>query len=275
MGLSAWLGLETKDILALAISNLIGFAVAMLLPDPAWRVYVSILVSYHLFLAWLVFGGDHKAGLSMPLAATIFTHGACVFLIVCLGLMRAHVPFFSILRYAIVAIALFEHKWMFSLSRQAPKDEGPIDLMRPRSAPGLGQSPALAMAGGVAPAPAEAMPIATAAAAPASVLEPQIAAIPKYEPIFVTPQAQAAAAAAPPRGDDKKRKPAAPIAQRVDPLLTATAQDHEDWLRYCSTRNPTDRRPGITVREEYEQWLMARFRMRAAKEAKVARVAAR
>jgi hypothetical protein len=58
-------------------------------------------------------------------------------------------------------------------------------------------------------------------------------------------------------------------------ILSATAQDHEDWLRERARGNPTHRRPGVSVREEYEQWLKVRFKARAAQEARAVTVAAR
>jgi len=278
MGMAAWLGLEPKDIAALFISNLLGFAIAMLFPDPAWRIYVSILVSYHLFLAWLVFFGEHEAGLSMPLAQTIFTHGACVFLIVSLGLARAHVPFFGILRYAIVGVGIFERKWMFSVSRGAPKHEapGPIDLLKPRGASAIGEL--ASTAGPVAARPLASIPQQAQVTASVPVAEVTASApvqpaayVPQYTPTTGTLLAQTAAAsqsapaaaAATSRNGKQDGKKSAPV-EDTNPILNATAQDHEEWLRYCSTRNPTDRKAGMTVKEEYERWLLARFRVRAA-----------
>jgi hypothetical protein len=58
---------------------------------------------------------------------------------------------------------------------------------------------------------------------------------------------------------------------RLNPILGATAEDHEEWLKERGTQNPTHRKIGVTVREEYEQWLLARAQARveqaAAKEA--------
>lgn len=45
---------------------------------------------------------------------------------------------------------------------------------------------------------------------------------------------------------------------RSNPILAATAEDHEEWLEERGTFNPTHRKIGMTVREEYEQWLMDR-----------------
>jgi hypothetical protein len=51
---------------------------------------------------------------------------------------------------------------------------------------------------------------------------------------------------------------------RLKPILAATAEDHEEWLRVRGLENPTHRKPGLTVQEEYEQWLMTRVAARTA-----------
>jgi len=53
---------------------------------------------------------------------------------------------------------------------------------------------------------------------------------------------------------------------RLNPILAATAEDHEEWLKLRGTQDPTHRKIGVTVREEYEQWLTERALARAAKE---------
>lgn len=280
MGLWAWLNLEPSDVLALAVCNLIGFAVGLLVPDPSVRVYVSILLSYHLFLVWLANSGDYKFGFSMPLPATIFTHLACCFLIVVLAVSRQHVPFFGIFRYAIVAMAVFERKWLFSVSRYAPAYTGPVDLLKSPMERGVYQPPVslltmqpTSVAGALQP------PAAAAQAAPAATLSiaPEANAVPKYEPPKYEPivqlQPQQPAAAPPQRiggmkvdtsiADTFRRQPE-PGGDNVAPILNATAQDHDDWLRERAGQNPTHRKPGMSVRDEYEQWLKERFRNRAA-----------
>ena len=54
-----------------------------------------------------------------------------------------------------------------------------------------------------------------------------------------------------------RQKPPEELA-RLYPILSATAEDHEEWLKERGSRNPTHRKLGLTVREEYEHWLMAR-----------------
>jgi hypothetical protein len=46
-------------------------------------------------------------------------------------------------------------------------------------------------------------------------------------------------------------------------ILTATGEDNEEWLRHLSTRNPTHRKAGSSINEEYQAWLLKRAKSRA------------
>src|ERR1035441_10714543 len=91
----------------------IGYLLGTYLPDP-WSAYVSILVSYHLFLFWLVITADHETGFSMPVLSTILTHAACLALLVGLAFGRRYVPFLGLVRMFVPALAPFECNWLFS-----------------------------------------------------------------------------------------------------------------------------------------------------------------
>ncbi|MGB6686205.1 MAG: hypothetical protein WBE76_00010 [Terracidiphilus sp.] len=54
---------------------------------------------------------------------------------------------------------------------------------------------------------------------------------------------------------------------RIYPILVATAEDNEAWLDARGKEDPTHRKLGMTVREEYEEWLEARVLARAAQNA--------
>ncbi len=114
MGLISLLNLKGKDVVAFVLCSIVGYFLASLLPPGAMAIYTSILVSYHLFLAWLVIDHDHKAGISLPIASTLLTHGACVFLVVLYAMGRHYIPFFGVLRYSVVGLAIFERNWLFS-----------------------------------------------------------------------------------------------------------------------------------------------------------------
>ncbi len=113
MGLMAFLNLEGRDIVGFVLANLLGVLVGTLFPQGYWAIYTSILVSYHLFLAWLIVLDD-QTGVSLPIVSTIVTHLACLVVVLPLGMGRHYIPFFGIFRYAIAALAIFERKWLFS-----------------------------------------------------------------------------------------------------------------------------------------------------------------
>jgi hypothetical protein len=125
MGLAAWLNLEGPDVAAFLISGVVGYFVGSLVPPGAWSVYTSILVSYHLFLGWLVLYGERDAAVSLPIITTIATHLACMAIVIPLGMIRHYIPFFGFLRYGIAGMAIFERWWMFSAEAKSsqPKVE--------------------------------------------------------------------------------------------------------------------------------------------------------
>lgn len=117
--MSGFLKLEGEDFAAFLVSAGVGFVVGSLIQDLDWSVYLSIIVSYHLFLAWLVMKSSGKAGLSMSLPATVLTHAACMIVALGPAVVGNHKsPVFSVFRYSIAALALFERGWLFSAEPQ-------------------------------------------------------------------------------------------------------------------------------------------------------------
>jgi hypothetical protein len=125
MGLAALFNLDGKDIAAFVVAGLLGYLSASLVPAGTWAVLTSILVSYHLFLAWLVIMSENRARVSLPIFSTIVTHLACLVLIIPLGLARHFIPFFGILRYGIAGMAIFERHWLFIEDNVQYKSEEP------------------------------------------------------------------------------------------------------------------------------------------------------
>ncbi|HWW98841.1 MAG TPA: hypothetical protein VNY74_14145 [Edaphobacter sp.] len=125
MGFAALLNLEGKDLAAFVVAGLLGYFSASLVPDGTWAVLTSILVSYHLFLAWLVITAEDKAGVSLPLLSTIATHLACLVLIVPPAFVGHYIPFFGILRYGIAGLAIFERGWLFTENKVRYNSEKP------------------------------------------------------------------------------------------------------------------------------------------------------
>ena len=177
MGLAAFLNLEGPDIAAFFAATILGYLAGAIVPPGPWSIYIAILVSYHLFLAWLVYSTEQKTGASLPIASTIVTHLACLAIVIPLSMGRSHIPFFGIFRYAIASLAIFERGWLFSgkIGEPEPKlEEAPL--------------------------------------------------------------------------------PAAVIA--------ATADDFQEWQRHLARQKPGSRKPGSSLKAEYEQWLLARARSR-------------
>jgi hypothetical protein len=133
MGFISFLNLEGINIVGFFLASLLGFLAGTVVPEGAWATYTSILVSYHVFLAWLIIVDGNKTGVSLPIASTIVTHAACLALILPLGMARHFIPFFSLFRYTIAALAIFERGWLFSgkssqtTQQAAPATPVPID----------------------------------------------------------------------------------------------------------------------------------------------------
>jgi hypothetical protein len=91
----------------------VGYLLGHYLADP-WSTYVSILVSYHLFLAFLLITADRETGFSFPILSTILGHAACLAILIGLGIGRRYVPFLGLVRMFVPALAPFECDWLFS-----------------------------------------------------------------------------------------------------------------------------------------------------------------
>ncbi len=172
------------NLAVFVICSGIGYVLGLFLPQGPWSAYVSILVSYHLYLAWMVFRAEEKAGLSLPVGQTVFTHLAFLMAVVGIAYARHHIPFFGLVRIFVPALAPFESMWLFSGSGK--KDRAPV----------------------------------TAA------------------------------------------DPAAAMADAEEAILSATGEDQEAWMQYLRARDPRSRRPGMSIKEEYGQWMVARVKAR-------------
>ena len=138
MGLMSFLNLEGLDVAAFVVSGIIGYFVGTSIPDPTISVYASILVAYHLFLAWLVVSGTEKAGISLPIVSAILTHAACMVVVIAPVAIAGHSTIrFRLFRYGIAALALFERGWLFTAATShTPKvEQAPAPVTTIRSTP--------------------------------------------------------------------------------------------------------------------------------------------
>lgn len=72
----------------------------------------------------------------------------------------------------------------------------------------------------------------------------------------------------------EKEKSAVPVSKVKSDLVVAavaasvTVDDYEEWLHYLAQPNRPPRKPGMSVQDEYKQWLMARARAKIAPQTK-------
>lgn len=117
--------------LGYVVASLIGFVIGHYLLHGAAAAFTSILVSYHLYLFFLVLGARHEKGISLPIAQTIFTHLAFLLVVIGIPYMRAQIPLFGLIALLVPGLAPFETKWLFSGqgSKSADGDEAkPVDI---------------------------------------------------------------------------------------------------------------------------------------------------
>jgi hypothetical protein len=179
--MSGFLKLEGEDFAAFLVCAGVGYVAGSMIQDLDWSVYISIIVSYHLFLAWLVTNSSGKSSISMSIPVTLLTHMACMIVALGPAVVGDHrSPVFSVFRYSIAALAIFERGWLFTA-------------------------------------------------------EPKTTA-----------------------GDE-----AAMPALSVRP----TAEDEVAWVEYLAKRRPGMTKPGVTIRQEHEAWLLARHEKRTREQA--------
>jgi hypothetical protein len=70
--------LASKDRVAYLICSVFGLCVYLALRPAPWANYAGLLVTYHLYLAWLVMSAENTNDRSFSIPATIAYHIACV-----------------------------------------------------------------------------------------------------------------------------------------------------------------------------------------------------
>ena len=215
--------------------SLIGYLIGHYFGAGAIAVYSSIMISYHLYLVFLVVTSEKRTGLSLPIVQTILTHVACVGMVVLLAMGRHFIPFFGIVRLFIPAIAPFEADWLFSGGKKkvmlaidpAPDAVAPVAAVLSVADPGLASSARASNAAAVA-APA---------LAPSEI---------------VAPAAVVASASA------------ASVMPAARSFATTTGEEYEEFLTHLREGKRPFRKPGMTVRQEFDAWLGAKSKKHAA-----------
>lgn len=106
---------------AYIVAALIGFAIGHYVLEGAAAAFGSILISYHLYLLFLVVLAKHEKGLSLPVGQTILTHLAVLVVVVGIPDIRAQIPFFSLVSLLVPGLAPFETTWLFGGQGQSVK----------------------------------------------------------------------------------------------------------------------------------------------------------
>lgn len=188
----------------------IGYLIGHYMGTGAMAAYVSILVSYHLYLGFLVMIAEKETGFSLPIGHTIASHLACLAVVIGIAFGRHYIPFFGLVRLFVPAMAPFEVNWLFSGGKKkAGASSSALEIAPIASAP-VASEPA-----------AQATPIATAALAPS--------------------------------------------------FMTSTGDDYEDFLLHMKAGKRPFRKPGISVKEEFELFLAHRAKAKAAAPAAAAK----
>ncbi|UWZ82691.1 hypothetical protein [Occallatibacter riparius] len=95
----------------------VGYLAGNYLPASAATPYIPVLVSYHLFVLYLIMHvgvtGVQKIGLSMSVPMAIVGHLCFVGAMIGMVLGREKVPLFGLLQYVVPGLAPFEVRWLF------------------------------------------------------------------------------------------------------------------------------------------------------------------
>ena len=104
-----------RNAVAFVFCVLLGSILASFLPEGAWYNYDYILISFNLFLIWLVISTVHRKGISLPIGISLMTHAVCLVLIVPIGMGNGVIPYFEYVRFFVPMLAYIEQKWIISL----------------------------------------------------------------------------------------------------------------------------------------------------------------
>ena len=108
------------------ICALVGIIIGQYVLAGTAAVYASMLISFHLYLGYLVVMENREQGMSLPVGSTVLTHIACLTLLIGLVELRHHLTFFWVIQYFVPALAPFEAEWLFSGGKKKPGFEASV-----------------------------------------------------------------------------------------------------------------------------------------------------
>jgi len=115
--------MKISDWLVLIAACAVGFLVGFLVPAGWWSIFTSMLISYHLFLGWLVLTAEKEMELVRPYSYPATIHLACLVVIVSIGSARFFVPHFEVFCSGVTVLALFERNWLFQTAKASVPSE--------------------------------------------------------------------------------------------------------------------------------------------------------
>lgn len=119
-------------ILGFAVSSIIGLFISSYLLAGAAGAYVSILVAYHLFLAFLIFLADREKGMSITIPLATVMHLAVLALLVGIAYLHADkLPLFGFISFFALALAPVESHFLYNGSGIAIARPDPIAALPP------------------------------------------------------------------------------------------------------------------------------------------------
>ena len=111
-----------SDWLALLVSGGLGYLAGYYMPHGWPSILTTMLVSYHLFLIWLLFNAKHDLQTIKSFGYVAGIHLAGLVVIVCLGSGRLFLPHFDWVCAGIALLAYFERGWLFEPRYAVPDD---------------------------------------------------------------------------------------------------------------------------------------------------------
>jgi hypothetical protein len=261
--------------IAFLICSGIGYLIGHYFGTGALAAYSSILISYHLYLAYLVVSAEKETGLSLPVGQTIVTHAACLAVIVGLAIGRHSIPFFGIVRLFIPAIAPFEVTWLFSggKKKQARVEDQLAAVVAgvsiapaasPVTAPVMTETVATVPAPNSVTSPVMTETIATVSSTPtASVTAPPLAG-------YTTTSTYNSVVANSATTEAGMKASSSATSYQSN----STGDPYEDFILHMQSGKRPFRKPGITVKQEFELWLAHRTKTQQAAMAAGARTKA-
>ena len=134
IGFSRLLAVGGIDLVAFFVACFIGLIVRVFLPVEPWSIGIAVLVSFHLFLAWLLIGSNQEVPLGKDTFSTIATHLACTAVVYCVawsaqaighyGLFAAF-PGVRFLGFLIVLLAIHEQRWLLTGRKRSFQSQQP------------------------------------------------------------------------------------------------------------------------------------------------------